>query len=67
MSTTIAAVGDTFDMLALDYYNEELLSSLIILYNPEHADVIRFEKETLLSIPVIEQQDVAALPPWRKA
>lgn len=64
--TAVAAAGDTFDMLALDYYNDELLSSLIIHYNPQHAGAIRFEQPTTLIIPIINEKDTDALPAWRK-
>ena len=32
--------GDTFDLLALDMYNDERLAHYIIEYNPDYADVI---------------------------
>ena len=35
--------GDTFDLLALDMYNDERLAHYIIEYNPDYADVIVFE------------------------
>lgn len=31
--------GDTFDLLALDMYNDERLAHYIIEYNPDYADV----------------------------
>ena len=35
--------GDTFDLLALDMYNDERLAHYIIEYNPDYCDVIVFE------------------------
>ena len=34
--------GDTFDALALDLYDDELLSTEIIAENPDFADVLIF-------------------------
>lgn len=63
--TTVA--GDTFDLLALDFYADEKAASAIIQANPGHCDVLAFESGVVLSIP-----DEAAvtlpetLPPWRR-
>lgn len=61
----VANAGDTFDILALDHYNDELLASLIIFHNPEIANIIVFEAPTPVAIPVINQQEAGVLPPWR--
>lgn len=60
--------GDTFDLLALKYYNDEKLASTIIQENPDYCDVLIFDAGTVLTIP-----DQAAatppetLPPWRRS
>ncbi len=59
--------GETFDMLALRYYDEEKLASIIIQANPDYCDVLVFESVTEIIIP-----DAPAaifpetLPPWRR-
>jgi phage tail protein X len=58
--------GDTFDILALDVYNEEAKASLIIQANPQYADVLIFDAGTVLKIPVIEPEAAATLPPWKR-
>lgn len=65
--THITAEGDTFDALALEYYNDEKLASTIIQANPDHCATLIFEAGVSLTIP-----DVSAvtypetLPPWRR-
>lgn len=47
-------LGDTFDELALQVYNNEKMASEIITANPDYADVIIFDEEVTLRIPVFE-------------
>lgn len=59
--------GDTFDGLALEFYNDEKQASLIIGANLDHCDTLIFEAGVALRIPIVE--DVAlpeTLPPWRR-
>ena len=66
-NTHITAEGDTFDALALEYYNDEKLASTIIQANPDYCATLIFEAGVSLVIP-----DVSAvtypetLPPWRR-
>ena len=65
--THTTAQGDTFDALALEYYNDEKLASTIIQANLDHCSTLIFEAGVPLTIP-----DVSAvtypqtLPPWRR-
>lgn len=58
--------GDTFDVLALDAYNDEMLSPLIIEANPEYCGVLVFEAGITLTIPKISRELVSSLPPWQR-
>lgn len=63
----ITVEGDTFDALALHYYNDEQLASRIIAANLDHCDVLIFEAGVALRIPVVDTVDMpATLPPWRR-
>ena len=60
--------GDTLDSLALTMYNEEKLAKYIIDFNPEHADVIVFDANVPLRLPIMEDVETpATLPPWRSS
>ena len=66
-STYITVEGDTFDSLALRFYNDEKLASTIIQANPDYCDMLIFEAGISLSIP--DAADVVfpeTLPPWRR-
>lgn len=58
--------GDTFDSIALDFYNDEALSLNIIQANPEYRNVILFTGGQSLQVPIIEIQTVETLPPWKR-
>ena len=61
------AEGDTFDRIALDFYNEEKLAYLIINANPNDCDVLIFDAGMYLRIPTIDMVDHPdTLPPWRR-
>jgi len=65
--THITVEGDTFDALALKYYNNEKLASIIIQANPDYCDTLIFEAGISLVIP--ESYSVTypeTLPPWRR-
>lgn len=63
----ITRQGDSFDSLALSVYNEEKMASNIIEYNPDHADVIIFEADVPLRIPIFDSVETPdTLPPWRR-
>lgn len=59
--------GDTFDSLALWYYNDEQLASRIISANLDCCDVLIFEAGVTLRIPIMDTVDTPdTLPPWRR-
>jgi phage tail protein X len=58
--------GDTFDILALDAYNDEFKSRLIIQANPQYANVLIFDEGVKLRIPIIDAQAAETLPPWKR-
>lgn len=66
--TTIKTVeGDTFDALALEFYNDEKQASKIIAANLDHCDTLIFEAGVELRIPTIEDVELPeTLPPWRR-
>ncbi|MEA5135709.1 MAG: tail protein X [Candidatus Fimivivens sp.] len=58
--------GDTFDIIALDYYNSEFKAMHIAAANPVYAGTVVFDAGVLLKIPVIEQSAAESLPPWKR-
>ena len=58
--------GDTFDMIALDFYNDESKAAVIIQANPQYSNVLIFDANVILKIPQIEEAVVETLPPWKR-
>lgn len=59
--------GDTFDSLAMDLYDKEVLASEIIAENPHYADVLLFDAGVTLYLPVItDVEKLATKPPWER-
>lgn len=58
--------GDTFDILALDAYNNSFKASVLIQANPQYSNVIEFETGVKLKIPIITAESASTLPPWKR-
>ena len=62
-----AKCGDTFDILALKYYEDEFMASYIIEVNTRYQNVIVFEGGEVLNIPVFDTlENDETLAPWRR-
>lgn len=63
----ITVEGDTFDGLALLYYNDEKMASAIIQANLDHCTTLIFEAGVSLVIPDVSTvTQPSTLPPWRR-
>lgn len=59
--------GDMFDMIALNFYNEEKMATTIIEANPDYADVVIFDADIELIIPIVQDTEgTETKPPWRR-
>lgn len=58
--------GDTFDTLALNFYNNEFKSNIIIEANPQYSNVIILPAGIKLIIPIIDENPAETLPPWKR-
>lgn len=65
-NTYITLAGDTFDILALDFYNDEAKATRIIQANPQYCGVLVFDAGIALKIPLVQEAAPASLPPWRR-
>ena len=67
-SIHVTIQGDTFDGLALKYFDDEKQASAIIAENPDHCDTLIFDAGVALTIPDEETVTVPeTLPPWRRS
>lgn len=58
--------GDTWDMIALDFYDDEFLIAPLMEHNPALAQYAVFPAGIELQVPLIEQSAASSLPPWRR-
>lgn len=58
--------GDTFDILALDMYDDEKMAHHIIEANPDYADMVIFPAGIELTLPIIEKTTTQDVAPWRR-
>ena len=54
----ITEEGDTYDVLALDFYDDERMASHIIHANPQYMETLIFEAGIKLRLPVWTDQSV---------
>ncbi len=63
----IATTGETPDILALKYYDEEFMSSYILEANVQHNNVMIYKGGEELLIPVFDTiEDDSTQPPWKR-
>jgi phage tail protein X len=58
--------GDTFDILALNFYDNEFKSHIIMEANSQHIDMIVLPAGLKLIIPIIDIDPAETLPPWKR-
>ena len=60
--------GDTFDLLALDMYDDEKMAHYIIQANPDYSDMIVFPGGVELQLPIISSDELSdTVAPWRRS
>lgn len=59
--------GDTFDSIAFEFYTDEKMASVIIDANPLLADVLIFDADVEVLVPIVEEaaETPGTAPPWR--
>lgn len=63
----LTKAGDSFDSLALDFYDDEGKAGEIARFNPNLTDVLLFEAGELVNIPIFSDDDPPeSLAPWRR-
>lgn len=66
-NSILTVEGDTFDGLALEFYDDEQKSSVIMGANPDYCDTLIFEAGVALKIPILDDVELPeTLPPWRR-
>lgn len=58
--------GDTFDSIALDFYDDEFKATELMKANPVYISTLVFSAGIKLKIPEIEIKVPTTLPPWKR-
>ena len=58
--------GDTWDMISLSLYGTPHRVSELISCNPDYSDVLIFDGNIELSVPVIAENATTTLAPWKR-
>lgn len=66
MAKYVTRQGDTFDIIALLFYDDEFKAAEIIKANPEYAGTVVFDAGVTLEIPALPAEQPTTLPPWRR-
>ena len=59
--------GDTFDSIALDFYDSEFRANFLMEENPDHIKTLVFEAGIELKIPQLQVEAATTLPPWKRS
>ena len=64
----IASYGETWESISMDFYGTPHKIAELISCNPQYSDILIFEENTELSIPILEADasDADTLAPWKR-
>lgn len=63
----VASYGETWETISMDFYGTPYKIAELISCNPQYSDVLIFEENTELSIPILESvSSNATLAPWKR-
>lgn len=63
----IASYGETWDSISMDFYGNPYHVAELISCNPLHSDVLIFEENTELTIPILKIKAASdTLAPWKR-
>lgn len=58
--------GDMWDSIAFKLYGTENGMNTLLEANQQHADVVIFGADIVLTVPEYNQPKTSTLPPWRR-
>ncbi len=67
--TYFTVQGDTWDSIALKFYNNEKLMHCLLKANPKHLKTVVFSANVQLNIPKVDVSIIGTninLPSWRR-
>lgn len=58
--------GETWDMISLDFYGSPYKIKELVDCNPQYSEVLVFDGNIELSIPILEDDAEETLAPWKR-
>lgn len=62
----VTSQGETWESISMDFYETPYKMAELISCNPSYSDVIIFEEDVELSIPILEEETAETLAPWKR-
>ncbi len=63
----VASYGETWESISMDFYGTPYKIAELISCNHEYSDVLIFEENTELNIPILENDTGSeTLAPWKR-
>lgn len=62
----VTTQGETWDTISLDFYGTPYKVKELIECNREYSDVLIFEANIELDIPILEEEAAITLAPWKR-
>lgn len=63
----VASYGETWDSISMDFYGTPYKIAELISCNPQYSDILIFEENTELFIPILDDaQQADTLAPWKR-
>ena len=62
----ITSQGETWETISMDFYGTPFKVSDLIKCNPQHSNVLVFEGNIALDIPILQEDKAESLAPWKR-
>lgn len=62
----LTSQGETWESISMDFYGTPYKMAELIQCNPAYSNVLIFEDNVELSIPIIEVEVSTTLAPWKR-
>lgn len=58
--------GETWDQISMDFYGTPYKIAELVSCNPQYSDVVIFDGNIALNIPILESEAAETLAPWKR-
>lgn len=62
----VTTQGETWESISMDFYGTPFRMAELISCNPQNSDVLIFDGDIELNIPILEEETAKTLAPWKR-